>query len=187
MAESENCRLRPVEVADLGKMLEWRNSDRLRAVMFTDRIITMDEHRAWFERLNKEKTAISKIFEFHGRPVGVVNIVQIDNYNNKCSWGFYLGEVDVPRGIGSVMGYLALEYIFEVLSIRKLCSEVLAFNTRSIRFHEKMGFVKEGHLAKHVLKNGSYEDVVVMVHFHESWIKSKNKLKEICFGGVRLS
>lgn len=183
----ENCRLRPAQQDDLAKILKWRNTSRIRAVMFTDRTITADEHRAWFERLQEEKSAYCMVFEFQVRPVGVVNIVQIDRHSNKCSWGFYLGEIDVPRGIGAVMGYLALEYIFEVLSIRKLCSEVLAFNTRSIRFHEKMGFVKEGHLAKHVLKNGSYEDVVVMAHFHESWIKSKNKLKEICFGGVKLS
>ncbi|MCL6479750.1 MAG: UDP-4-amino-4,6-dideoxy-N-acetyl-beta-L-altrosamine N-acetyltransferase [Peptococcaceae bacterium] len=165
-------------------MLEWRNSDRIRAVMFTDRIITMDEHRAWFERLYKEKTAICRIFEFQDRPVGVVNIIQIDRHNHKCSWGVYLGEVDVPRGTGTVMGYLALEYIFEALGMRKLCAEVLAFNTTSIKFHKKLGFVEEGRFIKHVLKNGNYEDVIAMALFDEDWVKSKNKLKKKCFGSV---
>jgi len=180
----EKCRLRPLEEADLEKVLEWRNSDRIRTAMFTDRIITMDEHRAWFERLNKEKNAICKIFELQGRPVGVVNIVQIDRHNHKCSWGFYLGEVDVPRGTGTVMGYLALEYIFETLDIHKLCAEVLAFNTLSIKLHKKLGFVEEGRFKKHVLKNGSYEDVIAMALFYEDWVKLKNRLKKICFGSV---
>lgn len=184
MPRFENYRLRPVEEADLEKMLEWRNSDRIRAVMFTDRIITMDEHREWFERLNKEKNAVCKIFEFQGRTVGVVNIVQIDRYNNKCSWGFYLGEVDVPRGTGTVMGFLALEHIFEVMGIHKLFAEALAFNTQSIKFHKKLGFIEEGRFAKHVLKNGNYEDVIAMALFNEEWMKFKGQLKKICFGSV---
>ena len=180
----EKCRLRPIEEADLVKVLEWRNSDRIRAVMFTDSIITINEHRAWFERLHKEKTAICRIFEFQDRPVGVVNIIQIDRHNNKCSWGFYLGEVDVPRGTGTVMGYLALEYIFEALGMRKLCAEVLAFNTTSIKFHKKLGFVEEGRFIKHVLKNDNYEDVIAMALFYEDWVKFKNRLKKKCFGSV---
>ncbi len=174
----KKCRLRPLEEADLEKVLKWRNSDRIRKAMFTDRIIAMDEHRAWFERLNKEKNAICMIFELQGRPVGVVNIVQIDNRNHKCSWGFYLGEVALPRGAGTMMGYLALEYIFETLGMHKLCAEVLAYNALSVRFHKKLGFVEESHFKKHVLKNGSYEDVIAMALFREIWVKFKNQLKK---------
>lgn len=182
MSCRENYRLRPMEEDDLEKVLEWRNTDRIRPVMFTDRIITMDEHRAWFKKLNREKNAVCNIFEFQRRPAGVVNIVQIDKYNNKCSWGFYLGEVDVPCGAGTVMGFLALEHIFEVIGIRKLLAEVLAFNAQSIKFHKKLGFVEEGRFAKHVFKNGKYEDVMAMALFREDWLNLKNRLQKIISG-----
>lgn len=181
MSGHDSYRLRLIEEADLEKMLEWRNSERIRAVMFNDQLIPMDDHRAWFERLKLEKNAICLIFEIKGTPVGVVNVVQIDKRNSRCFWGFYLGETGTPAGSGSVMGYCALEYIFEVLGFQKLCAEVLASNLKSIEFHKKLGFIEEGIFVKHVLKNNKYEDVIAMAHFNEKWIKIKGRLKNHYF------
>ncbi|MFZ5632095.1 MAG: UDP-4-amino-4,6-dideoxy-N-acetyl-beta-L-altrosamine N-acetyltransferase [Bacillota bacterium] len=175
-----------MEKADLEKVLEWRNSDRIRAVMFTDRLITMDEHRAWYEGIKNDENTLCFIFEVQGSPAGVVNVVGIDRRNGRCSWGFYLGEAGAPRGTGTAMGLLALEYVFEVLGLRKLCGEVLASNTKSIEFHKKLGFVEEGRFIKHVLKDGKYEDVVAMALFNEDWVRIKQRLKNLlCCNGAK--
>ncbi len=179
----EDFRLRPLEEADLEKMLEWRNSPRIMEVMFTDGPITAEEHRSWYERLKASDDSLCLVFEFLGRPAGVVNIVRIDRRNGRCCWGFYLGESALPGGSGTVMGVLALEYVFKSLGMRKLCGEVLAFNTRSISFHKKLGFTEEGRLTRHVLKNGKYEDVVVLALFSESWTAAGQKLKDAIFCG----
>lgn len=182
MPKREDFRLRPLEEADLGKVLEWRNSERVRANMYTDHIISMEEHRTWFERNKQNKDVANMIYEYKEQPIGVVNVTNIDKCNNKCYWGFYLREVDVPSG-STIMGYLALSYIFEVLDIRKLCAEVFAFNIPSIKFHKKLGFVEEGRFVKHVFKNNTYEDVIAMALFNEDWMKIKSKLEKLCFGG----
>lgn len=162
-------------------MLDWRNSDRIRANMFSDHIITMEEHVAWFEGTQRDDKIIVLVLEYLNEPIGVVNITDIDHKNNKCTWGFYLGETNTPRNSALVMGYLSLEYIFEVLKIRKLCGEVFAFNSKSAHFHERLGFYTEGRLIKHVLKNGNYEDVICMALFKSVWTNDKEKLAEICF------
>lgn len=177
----EDCRLRPMEEADLEKVLEWRNSDRIRAVMFTDQRIAMEDHRAWYEGIKRDKNCFCLIFEIHGRPAGVVRVVGVDRCNGRCSWGFYLGDDGAPRGSGTAMGFLALEFIFEELGLRKLCGEVLASNTQSVRFHKKLGFHEEGRFLKHVLKNGRYEDVVAMALFKDDWNKIKSGVKESIF------
>ena len=179
----EDCRLRPVEEADLEKVLEWRNSDRIRSVMFTDRFISREDHRAWYERLRNDENSRCLIFEVRGRLAGVVNVVQIDRQNGRCTWGFYLGEAGSPPGSGMAMGYQALEYIFENLCLRKLCGEVLASNIKSIEFHKKLGFTEEGRYLRHVLKNGRYEDVVAMALFNEDWHRMKQGLKSLLFWG----
>lgn len=181
MPRREDYNLRAVEEADLGKVLVWRNSDRIRGNMYTDWIITMDEHRAWFKRLKQDLNTICMIFEYQGKPIGVVNVTHIDKSNNRCHWGFYLGETDVPRRSGMAMGYFALEYIFEVLGICKLCGEALSFNSQSIEYHKKLGFVEEGRFIKHVLKNGDYVDVISMAIFKEDWMNHKSNLKKSCF------
>lgn len=181
MFNHEECRLRPVEMEDLEKVLEWRNSDRIRSNMYTDHVISLEEHRAWFQRYKKDLTAEYMIFEIKANPLGLVYFTDIDVMNNICHWGFYLGEIHTPRGSGMAMGVLGLEHAFTRLNVRKICGEAFSFNEASIRFHKKLGFVEEGRFSKHVLKNGVYEDVVSFALFYEDWLKIRCNLNSSAF------
>ncbi|MGB9903580.1 MAG: UDP-4-amino-4,6-dideoxy-N-acetyl-beta-L-altrosamine N-acetyltransferase [Desulfotomaculales bacterium] len=182
MPQREDYQLRHIEEGDLTRVLEWRNSKRIRQFMFSDHIITMKEHMDWFKKIKQEKNTICKIFEYKGRPIGLVNIYQIDRRNKKCFWGFYLGEENLPHGTGTIMGFLALEYIFFQLQMRKLCGEVFAFNQASLNYFNKLGFIREGYFKKHVKKNRKYEDVIFFSLFKKDWVKIRKKLEKICFG-----
>jgi len=181
MPRREDCLLRPVRDADLDLILRWRNSERIRANMFTDHVISEQEHFAWFERIKNEPVPLFLVFEYLRRPLGIVSITQIDRVNNRCMWGFYLGETDGPPECGLIMAYLGLAYIFKHLHIRKLCSEAFAFNQGSLRFHQKLGFAQEGVFVRHVLKNGSYQDVISFALFEEDWLPVQSLLAQSCF------
>lgn len=170
MLNIEDYSLRLMEEKDLLHVLEWRNSANIRANMFTDQIISLDDHLAWFERLQKKLEAAFNIFEYLGQPAGVVNFTDFDNKNNRWNWGIYLGKEDLPRGSGSIMGQLGLSYAFEHLDARKLCGECFAFNTSSIKFHQRMGFNQEGFFKKHVYKNGVYEDIIAFGLLKDDYI-----------------
>lgn len=172
----EEFNLRPIEEHDLDVVLAWRNSDRVRSYMYTDHIITQDEHRSWFERTRQAEFPPTLIFEYRGIPVGLKSFSQIDRFNNRCYWGFYLGESELPRGCGSVMGFLALEYIFEQQKFRKLCAEAFAFNEGSVKYHTRLGFVQEGRFMQHILKNGRYEDIISFAIFRDNWLAGKTAL-----------
>ncbi len=167
--------LRDLQAEDLDMVLKWRNSDRVRLNMFSTHVITEEEHRNWYFNLDYN-TCRYFVFEYQGRPVGLVNFTEIDQNNNRCSWGFYLGETDVPAGTGLLMGYLSMEYVFSVLNIRKVCSQVLGSNNRSINYHYKLGFKEEGRLRKHVFHNGVYVDVIVLALFKNDWERVRNDL-----------
>lgn len=173
--------MRPVERDDLERILEWRNSERIRTNMYSDHVITMEEHRAWFERTKQHSGSIYLIFEIRNQPAGLVYFADIDRNNGKSHWGFYLGAEDLPRGSGTAMGVIGLEYAFTQLNLRKLYGEVFAFNEASLRFHKKLGFVEEGRFAGHVLKSGVYEDVVSLALFREEWQKSRQALDAAAF------
>ncbi len=179
----EEFKLRPIERDDLAKVLTWRNSEHVRSCMFNDHIISPEEHQAWFERSRQAEFPPVLVFEFRGKPAGMVNFTQIDRLNNRCYWGFYLGETGLPHGCGTIMGFLALSYIFEQQRFRKLCGEAFAFNEKSVSYHKRLGFVQEGHFVKHVLKNGSYEDIISFAMFREDWLKNKTCLASKLFGG----
>jgi UDP-4-amino-4,6-dideoxy-N-acetyl-beta-L-altrosamine N-acetyltransferase len=182
MPKRENYNLRFLKKDDLDMLLTWRNSDHIRANMYTDHIISKEEHRQWFERISIENDSIYMIFEYQNQPIGLVSASQIDRRNDMCFWAFYLGESNAPRGSGSIMEFLFLEYLFEEFNIRKLCCEVLSFNVTTIKLHKKFGFQEEGIFRKHVLKNNEYIDVFFMSLFKNEWLEIKPKLQKICFG-----
>jgi len=183
MTQVPEFRLREMTEDDLEMVLAWRNAERVRANMYTDHVISLDEHRAWFSRVKEDPEAVYLICEHQGTPIGCVNFVQIDRKNRNAYWGFYLGEEQGPRGRGSIMEYLALEYAFGPLDLRKLCCEVFCFNHPVIKLHTKFGFQEEGCFRRHVLKNGNYEDIAALAIFKEEWEANREKMEKICFRG----
>jgi UDP-4-amino-4,6-dideoxy-N-acetyl-beta-L-altrosamine N-acetyltransferase len=154
---------------NLKTIWEWRNSEHIRLNMMNDRIIEWEEHLAWYDRIQESSKNIYKMFVINESPIGLINFTDIDIENDKCNWGFYLGE-EAPKGTGTLMCYLGLNYAFNELHIRKLCAEVLAFNHASLKIHQKLGFHKEGVLERHLLRSDNYIDVILLALFHEHWI-----------------
>ncbi len=183
MPPRESCTLRPLRESDLDIVLGWRNSERIRRQMYTDHRIPPDEHRRWFERVRKADEAACFVLEVRDLPVGVVTVSRIDRRSGVCHWGFYVGDAEAPRGTGAALGFLGLEALFETMSFRKVCGEVLGSNTASLRFHERYGFAEEGRFARHVLKEGRYEDVIALSLFREQWLAAKPSLEKKCFSG----
>lgn len=181
MASQEDFELRALSDSDLPLVLQWRNSERIRANMYTDHLISAEEHAAWYLKAKDDPRSRHFVFRYKGQPVGVVNIVQIDDISRKCYWGFYLGDVDAPKVCGPAMEFVALEYMFNVLKMRKICCEVFVFNEPVIKLHKKFGFVVEGVFVKHILKNGQYEDVTSLAVFNDDWSVVRQKLERVCF------
>jgi len=165
----EKAELKDIKESNLKQILDWRNQESIRQVMYNSDIILMDQHVQWFKRLQKSETAISKIFYYDQVPYGVLNINQIDRINNKCEWGFYIGANNAPKGMGTILGFTSLNYIFNELLIRKLSAEVLNINKKSATFHQKLGFIQEGLLRKHIIKDGTYIDILLYGLLKEEW------------------
>ncbi len=174
--------LRPLDRDDLKGVLAWRNSDRVRAVMFTDQLISWEEHLAWFGRAEHDTSRFYAVFQIDGRPAGVTGITELDRLNGTATFGLYLGETDVPGGTGSRMTYLTLQWAFDDLGVRKLGCQALDLNERAIRMYEKCGLQHEGLLRRHHLKGGEYRDVVVLGILREEWEEIRSRLGLELFG-----
>ncbi|MDB9453402.1 UDP-4-amino-4,6-dideoxy-N-acetyl-beta-L-altrosamine N-acetyltransferase [Dolichospermum circinale] len=181
MAKREDYQLRPLQKSDLEMVLSWRNSERVRANLYTDHIISLEEHQAWFKKIKDEPTVDYLICEFQNHPIGLVNFTNIDKNNNKCYWGFYLGETATPLGSGGALSFISMEYIFEIVDFRKVCSEVLSFNNKSLKLHKRLSFQEEGCFKKHIYKNLEYQDVICLALFQEDWLQNKNDIAKIVF------
>ncbi|MEZ5357631.1 MAG: UDP-4-amino-4,6-dideoxy-N-acetyl-beta-L-altrosamine N-acetyltransferase [Candidatus Zixiibacteriota bacterium] len=181
MAERDGYILRPMETSDLETVWKWRNSLRIRREMYTDHEISWEEHTAWFRCISETGTSLHYVFEAHDRKLGVVNVVDISQTHSRCHWGFYIGETDAPRGSGTIMGFLALEHLFEELDFHRVIGEAIASNGASIKYHKRLGFQEEGRLIDHACKNGYYIDVIAMAIIKDRWLRIKPRLEEKFF------
>lgn len=178
MAHINDYKLENLSQKELKLVLEWRNAEHIRPFMNTDDFIQLEDHYRWFESVEKDTSKLVKLCFYKEEPIGLVNFSQIDPKNKTCEWGFYIGDKTCPRWSGKIMGILALDFLFKERHMRKLCAQILDFNSKSLSYHKKLGFTEEGRLVKQILKNNEYVDVVLMGLFKERWEKQSEFLKE---------
>ena len=169
--------LRPIKDKELELMLSWRNEPDVRNNMYTTHEISLTEHREWWKRMNDSSTSCYFIYESQGKPLGIVGFTDIDEANQNSSWAFYASS-KAPKGTGSRMEFLALNYAFYELNVHKLCCEVLAFNTPVIKLHEKFGFKVEGILREQYQRKGKFIDVYRLGMLSNEWKAARGKMEE---------
>lgn len=177
MKSLQDYRLRNVEQRDINLIYEWRNADHIRHFMNNSEEIPFEAHYQWFESLKTEKSRIVKLCLYKEKPIGLVQFSKIDQMNKTCEWGFYIGDQTCPPGSGKAMGFLALDFIFHEVQMRKVCAKVLEFNSKSLSYHKKLGFYEEGRLLKQIVRGNQLSDLVLFGLFKEEWEKKKMGLR----------
>jgi UDP-4-amino-4,6-dideoxy-N-acetyl-beta-L-altrosamine N-acetyltransferase len=150
-------RLRPVTKDDLAMILAWRNHPFVREYMFDKRLIQADQHLRWFLALQDHSSKWAFIFEKNTQPCGFVQFKKDEK--NQAEWGFYLAP-GKEKGTGKALGHCALDYAFANRSFEKILGRSLAENHRSVRFHESLGFVREG-ISQHHSTDGANSHAVI--------------------------
>ena len=169
MPSLKELKLRQITVRDLDIMLKWRNSESVRRYMLTDHIITLKEHRKWYQRICKDECCEWLIAEFRNSPIGVISITDIKKKDGTCAWGMYIGENMRDLGIGVLMEIHAIDRMIEYHKIRKIWGDTLESNKRLILMHKRFGFKEEGVFKKHVCRGDKYEDVIRIALFAHNW------------------
>lgn len=169
--------LRDIDANELEMMLAWRNAPNVRSNMYTKHEISLQEHLKWWECIHLRKNQQYFMYEFDGKPAGIVGFTDLDTINSISSWAFYAAP-DAPKGTGSRMEFLALDHAFHNLNLHKLACEVIAFNTAVIKLHKKFGFEVEGILREHHLVDGEYVDVYKLGLLSHEWESHRSAMYE---------
>lgn len=166
-------RLRRMTHDDLAAVLAWRNHDDVRRHMYTQQPIGPEQHRAWFERTLQAGRKALFVYEADGLALGFVH-VDGAHAGAVADWGFYAAP-GAPRGAGRALCGAALAYAFEDAGVHKVCGEVLAYNTRSLRLHDALGFQREGVLRDQHFDGQAYHDVVRFGLLRPEWLAKFKK------------
>jgi UDP-4-amino-4,6-dideoxy-N-acetyl-beta-L-altrosamine N-acetyltransferase len=138
--------LRPATDSDTDDIRRWRNHPEVRAVSLTSHVITPEEHAAWFAAARTDPRRRILIFEYEGRPAGVVNFTAVDPAG-AAMWGFFLDLVGLEERGETLPAWMdvyreAIAYAFGDLGLGRLDAEVLEHNTVIRRMNRRFGFVE---------------------------------------------
>jgi UDP-4-amino-4,6-dideoxy-N-acetyl-beta-L-altrosamine N-acetyltransferase len=173
--------LRKVRLEDKDQLLRWRNLPEVAQYMYTDHLITSEEHERWFHRMLQDPTCQYWIIASDGQDVGVAYLYNISLQHSRCYWGFYLASPSARgKGVGSFVECFILRHVFEELKLSKLCCEVLASNPAVIKMHQSFGFKQEGFFREHIIKQAIPEDVVSLATLRREWETLKPKSERRC-------
>ena len=159
--------VRPMADTDVERVLAWRNHLEVRRYMYTQHEITLDEHQLWFERARQDPRKHLLIFEVDDQALGFVSFRELDS-GATADWGFYAAP-DAPKGSGRELGRVALDHAFNDIKLHKVCAQALAYNERSIEFHQSLGFQQEGTLRDQHFDGEHYHHVICFGLLSHEW------------------
>jgi RimJ/RimL family protein N-acetyltransferase len=164
--------LRPVMKTDLPLVTRWINDPEVRYFLSNVVPQSLEDEEAWLAGLGKKKDSevVFIIEKSEGQPIGVMGLHKIHRIDRTATTGSFIGEKEYwGQGLGSEAKLLLLEYAFNTLNLRKICSGAFAFNERSIRYSLRCGYREEGRLRAHIFRAGAYHDKVQLAIFREDF------------------
>ena len=96
------------------------------------------------------------------RLVGGPGTTGVDKNAGVFSYGITIGAGFQRCGYATEALILSLRYMFGELRFQKCDVEIYAYNTASLKLHEKLGFVDEGRRRRRQFFAGGYHDLVLM-------------------------
>ena len=170
--QAKKCFLRPLEKSDAPLLTRWINDSEV--TQFLERTMPMMHatEEKWIDGLAGSKTDIVLLIVTNtGEPIGVMGIHGMNWIDGTATTGAFIGEKEYwGKGFGTDAKMILLNYAFNILNLRKICSRVYAFNVRSIAYSKHCGYVDDGVQKKHVFRNGEYHDVIQLALFKENWL-----------------
>lgn len=125
--------------AELIEMLKIRNEPSIRNNMFNSKIIQLDEHLTWSKKIKLDKKNFYFAVLKDVKIIGGLGLKYFDNPQS-CDWSFHISSKQTTPGIGAVLEYKSLDFIFSKFKPVILSCYVLKKNQRISNLHKKFGF-----------------------------------------------
>lgn len=167
--------LRLLVLEDAELLFRWINDRNTTHYLARFWPVTFKQEREWIEKAqeqyrDKSGLALMICLKETDEPIGTMGLHNIDYKNGVAKTGAMIGE-DAYRnkGLGTDAKMHLLHYAFHTLGLRKITSELIAYNEASLRYGEKCGYQKCGVRKKHILKDGTHRDLILTEVFREDW------------------
>lgn len=174
MARTKQVSLRPMEIADTERIVNWRNREWVRRNFIYQEPFTEEGHLSWIQTQVEPGHVVQFIICLSdGREIGSVYFRDIDREVGIAEYGIFIGEEDaLGCGYGTAAAKAALDYAFTELHLHKVFLRFLAGNIGAQRSYENAGFRMTDRTEKVMTLHGERE-VRFMEIDRQMWEKEK--------------
>jgi len=154
-----------MEKTDTDDVLRMRSNPEVLAQLFSDEPPTRESHRRWLEQIQAQgvRQEFMIVERATGRSIGTIGLNHIDARHRRAEFGILIGGAKARgKGLASEASRLLFDYAFNKLGLHRLYLHVFSDNKPALHLYGKLGFVQEGLLRRHVVKNGEHRDVLIM-------------------------
>lgn len=173
---SATAKLRPLEREDLRFVHELDNNESVMHYWFEEPYEAFVELCDLYNKHIHDQTERRFIVESEGKPVGLVELVEINLIHRRAEFQIIISPDFQGKGFAGIATALAMNYAFTVLNLNKVYLIVDPENEKAIHIYEKCGFQQEGILIKEFFVDGVYKDVCRMSAFQADYLASRVSL-----------
>lgn len=178
-----------VSLADKASLREWRNDPAVSKWMYTNHVISEDEHSVWFDAMLADASKVYWKIVADGVAVGSVFLTGVSSQGSSCEWGMYLADVNARgKGVAQAACALSFRYAFNELAVDVVKCEAVAQNENAIGLYESVGYVRTGLQTDAVKRDNEMLSVVTLEMTRDSWNMSEsNVLHKLSEKGVNIN
>ncbi len=165
--------LRPVLREDAKLFIRWINDPEVSRFLLAHHPMMEKHEEDWIDSMTKDKESSTHfvILDERGKPIGTTGLRLGVRKDGVATTGTLIGEKSAwGKGYGTDAKMVLLDYTFNTLNLRKVCSSVLAFNERSLRCQLRCGYKEEGRLAAHIYREGAYHDEILLAVWRDDFL-----------------
>jgi RimJ/RimL family protein N-acetyltransferase len=164
----ENVTLRPLEPADVGKIMAWLKFPSVRESFVPQFPESESKLRKYFMDSTREYFAI----HYNNQLVGIVGGENIEMTASKLEMKKLVGEPGLQgKGIGKRATFGFLYYAFMIRNMNKVYIHSPDINMRNINLNSRFGFELEGVFIDDMTVGDKRQDVLRMALFRSLWLK----------------
>ena len=158
----ERCTIRDLRPSDAESLAKHANNRNV-SINLRDRFpypYTIEDAKGFLKHVvTKEGSEHIFCIDIDGSLVGTIGLHRGEDVHRlTAEFGYWLGEEFWGRGIMSEVVPAFVDYCFKEFSLKRLFAMPHSSNPASARVLEKSGFILEGRLRNHVIKDGQILD-----------------------------
>ena len=175
--EGKRIYLRPLDLSDLGTLQIYANDPEVRHYLSNVLPVSKTDEENWIKKVtekNPNDVVLGVVIKKGHKLLGCMGLHKIDYVSGTATTGSMLGaKEEWNKGYAQEAKMLLLEYAFQTLNLRKVCSGAFAENKGSIKHNLNCGYQIEGKRKKQFYRDGKYHDDILLAVYKEDWLKLK--------------